>query len=67
LLDAIRVAKATGDIPSLVAFAIKPELLTAFLRSAGSNPFCHRPLRLDWKRADVAAKRKPSLECEASK
>lgn len=37
-LDAIAVAKVTGDIPQNISFAIKGEVAQSFLRASGVNP-----------------------------
>lgn len=68
-LDAIRIAKATGDIPSLVAFSIKGELVTAFLRSSGVEPVVAPSNQPRLEAADVAARGKPFtylVECEST-
>jgi hypothetical protein len=67
-LDAMAIAKRTGDIPQNVNFAIKTEVLESFLKSAGvryERSVSDRPLQV----ADIADMAKAAtvrIECSPS-
>lgn len=65
-LDALAVAKVSGDIPQNINFAVKGELAVLFLRSAGIDPrMSQGALRQD--ASEVAARSKPTtflIECK---
>lgn len=66
-LDAIAMAKATGTIPEGISFAIKGDVATLFLRSAGIEPRTSPPNMPRLEAAEVAQGGKPMtflLECE---
>jgi len=67
-LDAMAIAKRTGDIPQNVNFAIKTEVLEAFLKSAGvryEKNVSDRPLQVA-DIADIAKASTVRIECSPS-
>jgi Trypsin-like peptidase domain len=67
-LDAMAIAKRTGDIPQNVNFAIKTEVLEAFLKSAGvryETSVSDRPLQVT-DIADIAKASAVRIECSPS-
>ena len=67
-LDAMAIAKRTGDIPQNVNFAIKTEVVEAFLKSAGvryEKSVSDRPLQVA-DIADIAKASAVRIECSPS-
>jgi S1-C subfamily serine protease len=67
-LDAMAIAKRTGDIPQNVNFAIKTEVVEAFLKSAGvryERSVSDRPLQVT-DIADIAKAAAVRIECSPS-
>jgi hypothetical protein len=67
-LDAMAIAKRTGDIPQNVNFAIKTEVVEAFLKSAGvryERSVSDRPLQVA-DIADIAKAAAVRIECSPS-
>ena len=67
-LDAMAIAKRTGDIPQNVNFAIKTEVVEAFLKSAGvryEKNVSDRPLQVA-DIADIAKASAVRIECSPS-
>jgi hypothetical protein len=65
-LNALAVAKVTGDVPQNVNFAIKGEIASLFAKTAGVQLRMAPPNQPRLEPADVAAKVKPSvylIEC----
>ncbi len=66
-LDALAMAKTTGDVPQNVNFAVKGEIATLFLKSANAAIKFAAPNAPRMDAAEVANKVKPSvylLECK---